>query len=251
MRRRTLLAALPMMAAPSRYDVFLLAGQSNMAGRGVVEAQDRKPLARVFSLSRNLEWAPAIDPLHSDKPDIAGVGIGRSFAQVLTRENPKATIGLVPCAMGGSALDEWKPGEKLFVEAVKRGRHAANSGTLRGILWHQGEADSTDPAKAASYIERWTRFIEAFRRELGAPDLPVVVGQLGEFLYDRSGNKSPHARKVNEQLALIPLSVPRTAFVSAAGLKHKGDEVHFDTPSLREFGRRYALAYLALNAEWK
>jgi hypothetical protein len=222
-----------------------------MAGRGVPEPDDRKPIPGVFCLNKSLEWTPAVDPLHFDKPDIAGVGVGRSFARRLLREKPKAQIGLAPCAMGGSALDEWKPGEKLFVEAVKRGRHAAAAGTLRGILWHQGEADSTDPAKAASYIERWTRFIAAFRSELGAPDVPVVLGQLGEFLYEREGNKSPYARQVNEQLAMIPLSVARTAFASAAGLRHKGDGVHFDTPSLREFGRRYALAYLSLDPDWR
>ena len=33
---------------------------------------------------------------------------------------------------------------------------------------------------------------------------------------------------------------------SSQGLKHKGDEVHFDAASYRELGRRYADALLAL-----
>jgi hypothetical protein len=37
--------------------------------------------------------------------------------------------------------------------------------------------------------------------------------------------------------------VPNTAFVSAEGLKHKGDKIHFDSPSFRELGKRYAEAY--------
>lgn len=233
------------LAPAQRYEIFVLVGQSNMAGRGIPDAAARKPDARIQMLTKALEWVPAVDPLHFDKPDIAGVGLGRSFAQVLAKLDPKARIGLVPCAMGGSALDEWTPGGKLFTNASTRAAHALKSGRLRGILWHQGEAESSDAAKAGSYRERWTRFIEAFRKEIG--DAPVVLGQLGEFL---STTKYPHARTVNEQQALIPLSVPRTAWVSSAGLKHKGDDVHFDTPSLREFGRRYAAAFLTLDATW-
>jgi hypothetical protein len=71
-----------------------------------------------------------------------------------------------------------------------------------------------------------------------------VVGQLGEFY------SGAFARTVDEQLAIIPLQVPKTAFVSSAGLKPKSDNVHFDSPSLREFGRRYAHAFLMLDPGW-
>lgn len=245
MTRRTLLYA---ALAPRRpMDVFVLVGQSNMAGRGVPEAQDRKPLPRVYMLTKAMEWSAAVDPMHFDKPEIAGVGLGRSFAHALAKLDPKAEIGLVPCAMGGSALDEWKPDGKLYTNAVSRARKAIEAGRLRGILWHQGEADSNNEAKAQSYTERWKANLGSFRKEIGAEDTPIVVGQLGEFLSD---TKYPYKRMVNEQQALLPLSVPRVAWVSSAGLKHKGDDVHFDTPSLREFGRRYAMAYLSLDPAW-
>ena len=70
------------------------------------------------------------------------------------------------------------------------------------------------------------------------------MGQLGEFA------KFPFASQVNEQLALLPLKMPHCAFVSSAGLTDKGDRVHFDTRSLREFGRRYAFAFLAMDSSW-
>jgi Carbohydrate esterase, sialic acid-specific acetylesterase len=152
---------------------------------------------------------------------------------------PKAHIGLLPCAFGGSPLHDWIPGAIHYENAVKRTREAQKQGTLRVILWHQGEAESNDLDRARSYRERWTHMMTSLRKDLGAPDVPVIVGQLGLFFV-----KSPYARIVNEQLAMIPASVPYTAFVPSYGLKHKGDEVHFDTPSLREFGRRYAHAFL-------
>ena len=225
--------------------LFLLIGQSNMAGRGVIEAQDREPIPRVFTLTKDLQWAPAIDPLHFDKPDIAGVGIGRSFAKTLLQADPNASIGLIPAAFGGTSLEEWKPDGKLYTDAVRRAREAMKSGRLRGILWHQGENDSDHEDDARSYRTRFAAMIGRLRADLGAPDLPVVVGELGEF------HSGAFDAVVNEQLATVPLKVPRSAFVSSNALTDKGDKAHFDTRSLREFGRRYALAFLSLDAGWQ
>ena len=57
--------------------LFLLVGQSNMAGRGKVEPQDTVPIPRVLMLDKQRTWVPAVDPMHFDKP-IAGVGLGRT-----------------------------------------------------------------------------------------------------------------------------------------------------------------------------
>ena len=43
--------------------------------------------------------------------------------------------------------------------------------------------------------------------------------------------------------------VPHTACVSAEGLKHKGDKIHFDSPSFRELGKRYAEAFLKMTGK--
>jgi hypothetical protein len=217
-----------------------------MAGRGDVEESDRRSLERVWSMNKANEWALATDPLHFDKPAIAGVGLGRTFARVLTSADPEARVGLVPCAFGGSALHEWVPGAPHYENTLKRAKIALATGRLSGILWHQGEADSADKQRAETYLERFTALAAAFRKELG--DLPIVVGQLGEFL--RTDN-FPQAITVNRTLARLPLDIKKTAFVSSAGLGHRGDEIHFDSPGFREFGRRYAHAYLGLDATWR
>jgi len=225
---------------PKDLELFLLIGQSNMAGRGAVGPEDRTPLPRVFALNEKMEWVPAVDPLHFDKPEIAGVGIGRSFARVLTKEWPDAKIGLIPAAFGGSALNEWSGEGKHYPNAIRRAREAMKAGRLRGILWHQGEADSGKEELARTYRERFAALAARLRADLNAPDVPVVVGQLGPFF------AAPYAALVNEQLALVPLLVPRSGFVPSSGLAHKGDNVHFDTPSLHEFGRRYGYVFLSL-----
>jgi Carbohydrate esterase, sialic acid-specific acetylesterase len=250
MRFLLLLAAMSAggFAQSRDYQLFLLIGQSNMAGRGQVEAHDREPIPRVLMLNKELEWVPAIDPVHFDRPKIPGVGIARTFGRTLAAVNPSATIGLIPAAVGGTSLDEWKPGGKLYTDAVQRARAGMKAGKLRAILWHQGEGDCTD-ALAPTYRDRFAAFIAQLRADLDAPGVPVLVGELGEYLM-QPGDRHARAREVNEQLALIPLKVPHSGFVSSAGLAHKGDGVHFDSPSAREFGRRYALAFMALDPSW-
>lgn len=243
----SLSAALLLSAqAPQPHEIFLLIGQSNMAGRGTVEDQDRQPIPHVVMLNKAMEWVSAIDPVHFDKPDIAGVGLARSFAKVLVTTDPGKSIGLVPAAFGGTSLDEWKAGGKLYEEAVRRAKFAMRSGKLRGILWHQGEADAGKQELASSYRQRFSTMITQLRSDLGEPNVPVVVGQLGEFLSEGATPRSPFASVVDEQLAIIPLTVPRAAFVSSNGLTSNPDHLHFDSRSQREFGRRYALAFLSL-----
>lgn len=232
---------------PRNLQIVLLIGQSNMAGRGAVEDQDRAPVPRVWSLNKELAWVPAADPLHWDKPEIAGVGMGRSVARTLLMARPSASIGLVPSAFGGTALDLWKPGADLYENAVRRARAAMKSGTLRAILWHQGESDTNKEELARTYDERFAAMIARLRSDLGAPDVPVVVGQMGEFFGTAPGSL---ASVVNEQLALVPLRVPRSAFVTSHGLRDKGDKVHFDSASYRELGQRYAGALLSLDPSW-
>lgn len=217
-----------------------------MAGRGTVEVSDRHSIERVWSMNKANEWGPAKDPLHFDKPDIAGVGLGRTFARVLANADPEARIGLLPCAFGGSALHEWTPGTPHYENTLKRARIALKNGRLSGILWHQGEADSSDKQRAESYLERFSAVVASFRKELG--EVPLVVGQLGEFLRP---DKFPYAATVNLQLGRVPLEIKRAAYVSTIGLGHRGDEIHFDSAGFRELGRRYAHAYLGLDAAWE
>jgi len=231
-----------------QFHLFLLVGQSNMAGRGVVEEQDRRPVARVLMLTQAGEWAPAVDPMHFDKP-VAGVGLGRSFAMKVAEGRPGVTVGLIPCAVGGSPIDAWRPGafyeptkSHPWDDAMRRAKVALQSGILKGILWHQGESDSTD-ALAPGYEAKLHDLIARMRRELGAEDVPFVAGQMGRF----DGAEWKEARKVVDRAHReLPKKVKGTGFVGSEGLADKGDKVHFDSASYREFGKRYAEVWLGL-----
>ncbi len=230
-------------------DLYLLVGQSNMAGRGKLSDEDLVPHERVLTLDAKDQWRPAIDPIHFDKPTAVGVGLGRTFGLAVAKANPERTIGLIPCAVGGSPIDAWKPGvlyeptkSHPWDDAIRRAKVAMQKGTLRGILWHQGEGDCTDEL-AAGYEKKLHALIKRFRDELQAPDVPFIVGQMGQF-EERPWNDNTEL--VDQAHRQLPSHVSRTAFVSSDGLGHKGDQVHFDAAAYREFGKRYAKAYFEL-----
>lgn len=232
----------------AKFHLFLLVGQSNMAGRGVVEEQDKTAHPRVFMLSKDGKWVPAIDPMHFDKP-AAGVGLGKTFGQIIAEANPGVTVGLIPCAVGGSPIDAWKPGVYYpatksypWDDMQKRVALALPAGTLKGILWHQGEADSK-PELAQAYEPKLHDLIARFRQEVKAPEVPFVAGQMGKF---KDLPWKPEAVLVDQAHQSVASKISNTAFVSAEGLNHKGDKIHFDSPSFRELGRRYAEVYLKM-----
>ncbi len=232
---------------PEQLHVYLLIGQSNMAGRGELDTAQRLSRLRVLKFSPNNAWTIGVEPLHHDKPAVVGAGLGMSFARQMADADPRITVGLVPCAVGGTPLERWEKNGDLYNQALERARLALRHGTLKGILWHQGEGDSGTEAKARSYADRLAQMIADLRADLGAGEVPFVAGKLGEFLSPQTRDGKPSFWPVvNEQLASLPARVPNSAVVESTGLQHKGDQVHFDTPSLREFGKRYAAAMQGL-----
>lgn len=230
------------------FHLYLLAGQSNMAGRGKVTDQDMQTHPRVYVLNQDNEWELAKDPLHFDKPDIVGVGPGFAFGKAMADYKKHVKISLIPCAAGGSPISSWTIGgyhnqtkSHPYDDAVIRAKAAMQDGIIKGIIWHQGESDSK-PEKVQVYQAKLEELIARFRQELGDKNLPFVVAKLGDFYVARNLN----AESINKILEKIPSIVENTACVDVSGLTHKGDVVHFDTKSSRELGRRYAKKILKL-----
>lgn len=239
------------LPARENFHLYLLVGQSNMAGRGQVEESDLTPHPRVLMLTKSLKWEPAVDPMHFDKPPIVGVGLGKSFGIEIAKSNPEITVGLIPCAVGGSPIEAWLPGgyhpstkTHPWDDMLPRAKAALKVGTLKAILWHQGESDSNFE-KAPLYQDRLHWVIQNFRQELSSPGIPFIAGQMGRF-EDRPWDD--WRRMVDGVHQQLPETVPNTAFVRSDNLTHKGDLVHFSALGYRKLGQRYASAYRALIA---
>lgn len=164
--------------------IFILSGQSNMAGRGGVSHQKKwdgvVPLAcrshpSILRLNAHLKWEEAREPLHADidAKKVCGVGPGMSYANAI-RERV-GVVGLVPCAVGGTAIREWDRGKHLYESMVKRGRAATvEGGEIRAFLWYQGESDTSSLHDAESYKANMERLIRDVREDLHLPSLPII-----------------------------------------------------------------------------
>ncbi|ANH81590.1 hypothetical protein A8C56_11935 [Niabella ginsenosidivorans] len=233
---------------PEKLDLYILMGQSNMAGRGPITPDiAAEHSERVYMFTKDTKWVIARHPLHFDKPAIAGVGPGLSFGIAMAAADSSAKIGLIPCAVGGTPIEHWKPGAydsisktHPYDDAVARIKAAMKYGTIKGVIWHQGESDS-QPEKASVYLSQLSVLIKRIRELVGNPGLPFVVGQLGRY--------RPVYANINTELEKLPELVPFTAVVSSEGLVHKGDSTHFDGPSAQEMGRRMAAGMIQLQAD--
>lgn len=227
--------------------LYLLIGQSNMAGRGAIAPPDEVPHPRVLALDPLGRWRMALDPLHHDKPT-AGVGLGSWFGRAVADADPGVVVGLIPSAVGGTPLSRWQKEGDLYPKALEQARLAQSQGVLKGILWHQGENDSDTEANASSYAARLSAMIADLRNDLHLPDLPFVAGTLGDFLIREPRLDTPFAARVNDQIRTLTNQVPHFALVEATRLTPMSDKIHFDTPSLRELGTRYAAALQRLTS---
>lgn len=242
-----LFAAEPVRLPPKeKFYLVLLTGQSNMAGRGVAAPADKTPHPRVLMQNKAGEWVPAVDPVHYDK-SAAGVGPARTFANLLADSDPSITVGLVPAACGGSPIVTWEPGKKWsqtdsfpYDDAVARAKKAMKDGTLKVILFHQGEADCGD-VSSKLYHDRLLAFFKRLRADLGAPEVPIVIGQLSKFPGEKPWNEGK--TRVDAAHRAMTKELPKVGFAVSDGLTQNPDNVHFDAAGQKEFGKRYYEAY--------
>ncbi|CAL9777682.1 unnamed protein product [Musa acuminata subsp. burmannicoides] len=236
--------------------IFVLSGQSNMAGRGGVRHHrwdgvvppECRPNPSILRFSARCHWEEAHDPLHGDidTAKICGVGPGMAFANaLLPRLSDGAVLGLVPCAIGGTAIKEWERGSRLYEEMVRRARKAAElggGGEIKAVLWYQGESDTTSHGAAEAYAANIEKLIRDVRLDLSLPSLPFI--QASFLLHPQvaiaSGDKH-YIEKIRE--AQLGISMPDVLNVDAMGLPLNEDNLHLTTEAQVLLGNMLAETY--------
>ena len=216
---------------------FLLIGQSNMAGRGYLNEARDIDTSRIYIL-RNGRWQTMFRPINPDR-SFSGVNLAESFAEAYVKKH-NTDVGLICCADGGTTIDQWQPGELLYDNAIAQAKLAMRTSKLAGILWHQGESDccaSSLPCFRSKLVKMLTRL----REDLNADDIPILLGGLGDFLFDcpRPDWELGNHTIINEELQAVADADRMNGFVSAEGLTSNPDFLHFNAASLYEFGLRY------------
>lgn len=221
--------------------VYIMAGQSNMAGRGIVEPQDTISDPRILSLEGDNSIAIKSEPNTLNQGWLAGLDCGKTFGAQLLAKLPESTyICLVQCSISSTPITEWLGDSlhvvKLYSYMLERTRLAMRRGKLKGVLWQHGEGDADELATAELYSERLQQLIQKFRADIGDPALPFYIGKLPEWC-----NK-PLAKRINEEIEDAARSMSNVFVISTDGLSGRSDSLHFDAEGQRGLGRRYAEA---------
>ncbi|GLU04215.1 hypothetical protein SLE2022_213740 [Rubroshorea leprosula] len=240
-------------ALPQKINVIILAGQSNMAGQGGVSIdaatnnitwdgvvpEQCQPNPSILRLSANLTWVEAREPLHADidVTKVNGIGPGMPFANaVLTRDPSFGTVGLVPCAIGGTKISQWQKGESFYQQLMRRATTAVQGrGVYAAMLWYQGESDTSIKEDAELYKGRLTKFFTDFRSDLQAPSLPI-------FQVALASGEGPYVEIVRE--AQLGLNLSNVQCVDAKGLPLKPDGLHLTSTAQVTLGQMLADAFL-------
>ncbi|KAH1057784.1 hypothetical protein J1N35_035849 [Gossypium stocksii] len=235
-----------------KINIIILAGQSNMAGRGGVfndtitetltwdgiVPPECQPNPSILRLTANLTWVEAHEPLHADIDynKTNGVGPGMPFANTVLNKDPNfGVIGLVPCAIGGTNISQWQKGEFLYEQLVKRSQFAMQSGVYRAMLWYQGESDTENQQDAELYKDNLKRFFNDLRFDLKTPKLPIIQVAL-------ASGPGAYIEEVRE--AQLKTDMPYVKCVDAKGLPLGPDGLHLTTPSQVTLGQMLAHAFL-------
>ena len=254
------------------YEVFLLAGQSNMDGRGAkkdlvgelasyaIQQSDVLIAFAAGGLHRPLTMSQgfvALEPGYSGTPGKKAGGLPTgtfgpelSFGRTMASGLPGKHVALIKYAEGGTNLRaDWNPDKKgslyeKFIaftrQSLKGMKDRGDTYEIRGMIWHQGESDASLPAD--QYQKMLTEFISRVRTDLALKDLPFVIGEV----YDNGKRDS-----VRTAQQAVAKAVAGTYFASAKGLKTFDGGTHFDAASQIELGQRLAEPLLKLRSSSK
>lgn len=228
---------------PSSLDLYVCIGQSNMAGRATLTSEVMDTLQNVYLLNDKGSFEPAVNPLNrysTIRKDMSMQRLGPAygFAKEMSRE-VKRPVGLVVNARGGSSINSWLKGSKdgYYEEAISRIRIAVQQGgVLKAILWHQGEADCSNPE---AYKQKLISLMKDLREDLDMPDLPVIVGQISQWNWTK---REAGTIPFNKMIKKVSSFIPNSDWVSSKGLGWYKDETdpHFNTEGQLLLGKRYA-----------
>jgi Carbohydrate esterase, sialic acid-specific acetylesterase len=238
--------------------LFVLAGQSNMSGRGDIAQSGAETDPRIYVFGNDYRWKLATEPIDDPKGQVdkvsedpnAGAGPALPFAVSLREQRPDMAIGLIPCAKGGTSIYQWRRSlsdRTLYGSCLKRMRAASTMGEVAGLLFFQGESDALDPKQYPDrtllpnqWASEFAAYISEWRNDLGLPELPVVFAQIGSTTAPDQYKNWDIVKRQQQTVSL-----PFCAMITTDDLALK-DSLHYTTESYRTIGQRFAEAYLGL-----
>ncbi len=134
---------------------------------------------------------------------------------------------------------------QLLSNLRNRVDYAKQYGTVKGILWHQGESDAQEGTGTDSYVQNFKDLRQALAVDTGM-DVPWVVARTS-FLPGLEPDAMAAVRRAQESLWYEGLALEGPTTDDMQGSLRARDGIHFSTSGLRMHGERwYAAVWAAL-----
>jgi hypothetical protein len=237
------------------YDIILVAGQSNTHyGWGYDSILDKTD-NRIFQLGRFKEMdyqiIPAAEPLDHHTKKNNRIGFALTFAKLYANaflEEGRVVL-IIPCGRAGSGFknNRWNRGDYYYQDAVDRTQFVLSNfrnSKLIAVLWQQGEDDVYN----LNYQQDLDQFIGDFRADLGAVDVPFILGGMVPFWVDKNSARvqtQSIIQTTKNRLSNVGYADPNAPLIISKEADST-DILHYDAAGLREMGLRYFASYLEL-----
>lgn len=243
------------------YDIIILAGQSNMEGRGTRDAGIDTDAANVEQFGGYASGGlyqtigSDITPLQHPGPNVNinnYVGIGEYIGRTYAANNPGRKVLLVPVSFGGTSLvggsptwNSGSPGGTRYEFAISQANlavtaavAAAAGSAVVGVAWIQGETDGDNAVSTSAYLTALNSVIAGFRARItGASSSWFLMGSM-----------VPEAITANANYRLIDSAHLQAVLVNTKTIFERGlrgytaDNLHFNAAGVRLVGPNMANA---------
>ena len=263
-------------APPPRLQVFILAGQSNMEGQGVVDLDHPKYYNGGRGTLKKVMLVPANTKRFAHVKTSGGAWIVRDdvFVRFRTRKELKtgglsigftgypgkhhigpefqfghvlgeaitAPVLLIKTAWGGKSLfKDFRPPSatgptgpyyhRMLAEVHEAlagldkelPQPSANGYHLAGFVWFQGWNDMFNKQALAEYEQNLVHLVNDVRRDLREPELPVVIGELGNGGL-KAGKNMLAIRAAQKAAASSTATSGQTLFISTTAFARPAKE---------------------------
>ncbi len=249
---------------PGALKVYIMAGQSNMAGCDDVRNVD--PMWQSELADVMLYWGNSSTPgFQALKSGTSGAscsdsapqyyfGPELSFGSDMMVMNPESRVVIIKFAVGGTDMFEywttpnrefpsggilWNALQDRIADALTRLNAMGLDYHVEGFLWMQGESDADKRYRAKAYAGKLTSFIASMRYFLGDPEMPFILGRIRDA-------GQPHADMVRDAQVSVAGNIPNVYWFNTDDLGLLPDGIHYSEEGMIELGHRFADIVLSL-----
>lgn len=216
---------------PEKEISFLLLGQSNMAGQGLVRELPRsmkyKPKNIRFYLNGSL----------TDMNKQTKFGPEVSFSRDMALAYPNKIINIIKFAPGGSLMRDWLSKGHHYLTLKKQLNNISKLTqiNMKGVLWMQGERDTKSLELAKNYKKELVSFVKLLRADFRSQKLAFVVGRISVPEAYR-----PAVKEIKLAQEAVCSILPYMKIISTDGLAKNEDKVHYSTQGQLKLGHLFA-----------